>query len=397
MSDAGFESRVFHLLSLAKTVRHYEEALTQANGERFNLFNILQVDHYEVRTHSPLLAELLNPKGSHGQGAVFLQHFLTELKIHDFDAESAQVDTEVSIGDQGRLDIVITDGNGRSIFIENKIRAVLQAKQLERYHKHDPKAILLFLTLNGDPPADWATNTVYNSDSFKRIFQAASYKTDIVRWLESCRKEATAAPGVRETMTQYIHVLQRLTQQNTSTRMNNELIKAVLTDKETYLAYANLRDANLAVRRKIIEKLNAEVLAAVPEGLTSTQVLKGNGDKYEQYNFSTPGLLARHLSCGIGFESRDYRSCFYGFEDINHPEKIRPDKTIRNAFEAEFGASDDPTPYWPAWQWMPDRNRNWNDEVLANIQFEVFHKEIMSVVQRLKRVADQICKAAAGS
>src|ERR1017187_3561212 len=116
MSDDTHRSR--HLLSLAKTIRHYEEALAQANGERFNIFN---VDHYEVRTHSPMLAELLNRKGSHGQGAVFLRHFLSELKIHDFDAESSRVDTELSIGAFGRLDIVLTDGNHRSIFIENKI------------------------------------------------------------------------------------------------------------------------------------------------------------------------------------------------------------------------------------------------------------------------------------
>src|ERR1035438_5371338 len=135
MSDVSLLHRSQHLLSLAKTIRHYEEALTQANGERFNLFNILHVGHYEVRTHSPMLAELLNPKGSHGQGAVFLKHFLAELNIHNFDAESARIETEVSIP-QGYLDIVITDRNRRSIFIENKIYAVLQKDQLGRYHRH---------------------------------------------------------------------------------------------------------------------------------------------------------------------------------------------------------------------------------------------------------------------
>ena len=117
---------------MAKTIRHYEVALTQGNGERFNLFDILHVGHYEVRTHSPLLAELLNPHGSHGQGAVFLKHFLTEVEIQDFDAESARVFPEVSIGELGRLDIVITDKDRRSIFVENKIYAGLQERQLEK-------------------------------------------------------------------------------------------------------------------------------------------------------------------------------------------------------------------------------------------------------------------------
>jgi hypothetical protein len=388
MSDVSLLHRSQHLLSLAKTIRHYEEALTQANGERFNLFNILHVGHYEVRTHSPMLAELLNPKGSHGQGAIFLKHFLAELNIHNFDAESARIETEVSIP-QGRLDIVIIDRNRCSIFIENKIYAVLQDKQLERYHEHNPKANLLFLTLRGDDPSDWEANVAYKTDSFKNIFQTVSYKTNIVRWLESCRKEAATAPGVREAITQYIHLIQRLTQQNTSERMNTELIKAVLTgEKETYLAYVHLRDANWAIRRKIIEKLNADVLAGLPEGLKLTQMLKGNGEKYEQYSFSTAELLARNLSFGIAFESADYGDCFFGFENINHPEKIHPDKTIQSTFEAEFGASDNPTLNWPAWKWMPDRN--WDDEILAAIQFDGFYKEIISVAERLKRVADKI-------
>lgn len=390
MNDVSLLHRSQHLLSLAKTIRHYEEALTQANGERFNLFNILHVGHYEVRTHSPMLAELLNPKGSHGQGAIFLKHFLAELNIHKFDAESARIETEVSIP-QGRLDIVITDRNRYSIFIENKIYAVLQDKQLERYHEHNPKANLLFLTLRGDDPSDWEANVAYKIDSFKNVFQTVSYKTNIVRWLESCRKEAATAPGVREAITQYIHLIQRLTQQNTSERMNDELIKAVLTgEKETYLAYVHLRDANWAIRRKIIEKLNADVLAGLPEGLKLTQMLKGNGEKYEQYSFSTAELLSRNFSFGIAFESADYGECFFGLKDISHPEKINPDKTIQNAFEAEFGISDNPTPDWPAWRWMPDRK--WDDEILAAIQFDGFYKEIISVAERLKRVADKICQ-----
>ena len=69
-----------------------------------------------------------------------MEHFLTELKINDFDAESTHVKTEVSIGDLGRLDIVMTDGNRHSIFIENKIYAGLQENQLKRYHEYNPKA-----------------------------------------------------------------------------------------------------------------------------------------------------------------------------------------------------------------------------------------------------------------
>lgn len=38
------------------------------NGDFFNIFSILKMETDEVKTHSAFLAELLNPKGSHGQG-----------------------------------------------------------------------------------------------------------------------------------------------------------------------------------------------------------------------------------------------------------------------------------------------------------------------------------------
>ena len=43
-------------------------------GTRFNIFHILGVSHYE-NTHSTILAELLNPEGTHGLHNSFLKLF----------------------------------------------------------------------------------------------------------------------------------------------------------------------------------------------------------------------------------------------------------------------------------------------------------------------------------
>ena len=43
--------------------------------------------HYEVRTHSPILVELLNPQGTHGKGSAFLRLFLALLEIRDFEPD----------------------------------------------------------------------------------------------------------------------------------------------------------------------------------------------------------------------------------------------------------------------------------------------------------------------
>lgn len=394
MSDGSLQHRSRHLLSLARTIRHYEEALTKANGERFNVFDILHVGHYEVRTHSPMLAELLNPKGAHGQGHVFLQHFLTSLKIPDFDAASARVFPEVSIGDLGRLDIEITDRNNRRILIENKIYAGLQEKQLERYHEHDRKAHLLFLTLNGEFPSDWEVNPVYKTKSFSIVYQSVSYRTDIVRWLECCRKEAVTAPGVREAITQYIHLIQRLTQQNTSARMNQQITKAITDDTsgETYLAYASLYNAAPAIRQALVLQLNTQLEVLGKElGLELVQVFAAMGERYEGCFFTTAALRAQNLQFGIECQSPDYRNFCFGFTYLDPKASCALKTELKRVFQVAFGPapSSEVWPVCPGW----DEHRNWEDETMSGILTKDFSRDLKALFSKLADVAAEACKS----
>ena len=52
-------------------------------GDFFNIFNVVGLRTDEVRLHSALIAELLNPKGSHGSSFHFLQAFLEQLGIEE--------------------------------------------------------------------------------------------------------------------------------------------------------------------------------------------------------------------------------------------------------------------------------------------------------------------------
>lgn len=98
-----------------------KKAAVQERARRFapdfNVFHLLGVAADERHTHSALLAELLNPGGSHGQGHHFLQHFLSYCKQRfggsEFDVEGTGktewiVRTE-RITSSGRLDILLTN------------------------------------------------------------------------------------------------------------------------------------------------------------------------------------------------------------------------------------------------------------------------------------------------
>ena len=88
-------------------------------GENYNIFNDLGFMSDEVHLHSMFLANLLNPKGSHGQRGKFLEAFLKMLQktFPAISADSLEIDTTIAsvevekyIGRQtdsegGRIDI----------------------------------------------------------------------------------------------------------------------------------------------------------------------------------------------------------------------------------------------------------------------------------------------------
>jgi hypothetical protein len=225
--------------TISTLTRHYRE-LERINGAGFNLFRILGVGNEELK-HSLFLAELLNPKGSHGQGAIFLQLFTDMLAIQPFHATDATVEVEKSIGrlandEGGRLDLFIADGHGNNIVIENKIYAYDQPKQLVRYYQYAPQHVL-YLTPDGHEPSPGSTtgdNIQLEADKHYRII---SYQEHILQWLELCRKESASLPLLREGISHYINQIKHITGQTENTTMSNEIINVSLQSPE------NLRSA----------------------------------------------------------------------------------------------------------------------------------------------------------
>jgi hypothetical protein len=56
----------------------------------------------------------------------------------------------------------------------------------------------------GDEPTEFSTNKKLNKDN---DYSLISYKEDILAWLDKCRKEVAVYPLIRETITQYINLI----------------------------------------------------------------------------------------------------------------------------------------------------------------------------------------------
>lgn len=200
------------LLAQVRVLTEKHEALAAATGQNFNLFKILGRETDEVRTHSAILAELLNPNGSHGQGPVFARLFAERFDIPTEGIESAKVWCEETIGKGNRADILMQMDN-TCVVVENKIYADDQPRQLERYHKYAkewPRHKLIYLTLHGDDPSE---------DSLGKLLleevERVSYEQDVLDWLDDCIKEVARVPQIREILAHYHALLRKLTGKST--------------------------------------------------------------------------------------------------------------------------------------------------------------------------------------
>jgi hypothetical protein len=226
------------LNNISHIIMKYDE-MDRINGSKFNIFQVLNIAEDELK-HSLFLAELLNPKGRHGQGSLFLKLFVEKVGIDDFDTESSNVETEKYIGkisesESGRIDIFLEDKDRKTIVIENKIYAGDMPQQLIRYYKFSSQynsKNILYLTLNGGSPSDDSIK----SDSLNLIkdenFKVISYQSHIVEWLELCRKESVNFPLLREGLLHYINLIKYLTGQSTNKRMEEEILQLAFQSKE---------------------------------------------------------------------------------------------------------------------------------------------------------------------
>ena len=359
------ENKLEQLLDEVFVICKHHKELSAATGELFNIFSLLGVESAEVRMHSRLLVELLNPKGSHGLDDAFLKLFLAQFRIEDLDSEGAEAEAEFYIGPKtettgGRIDILMS-ANKKHVIIENKIYAGDQENQLLRYHNYDQFARLLYLTLHGNEPTQLSTGTLD-----KEKYECISYEKDILKWLEACKKEAANFPLVRETIAQYINLIKMLTNQNRSNKMNDEIIEAVLKDSNRLTAFFDLRKAEGPVLTKVFEKLKSDVneiaarLGLALNFYVTTETFSG-------FSFSNSAMKDHGVEIAFSFEAKGNQELIFGFGYLDHKITDKTPSNLLTKFNEVYveGKKSD---YWPCYAYWQGR-RGWTDETYKEIYF----------------------------
>lgn len=239
-------------------------------GENFNVFQVLDLQTNETRLHSALIAELLNPNGSHGLGDTFLKAFIgmMPLDFDEFNTKSAEVFVEFYIGEiskdgseGGRIDILIKDNRGKAIIIENKIYAGDQRSQLLRYDTFAIKTYgeayrLLYLTLEGNEPSEFSTK---GEKRKVEDYRCISYRHNIIPWMEECVQKAACFPLVRETIRQYMTTLKSIL--NIMDENNTNEIIEILTKEENLASVLDVMDNAEAVKCYIRANSDERIIA----------------------------------------------------------------------------------------------------------------------------------------
>jgi len=327
------------LLSEVKKCTSLHESKSREAGEDFNVYKLCGIYHNE-NPHSDILAEFLDPKGSHGCGCDFFRAFCQTVGLNFSEYENAKVVREYAI-EGGRFDILIEAGQNK-IVIENKIYAGEGEGQLAKYRewldeKSGQDAPLFFLTLDGRDSAELPDR-----------YTAISYKSHIILWLTECIRLAAEKPSVRESLIQYRNLIEELTKGNAMSQEEEKIVETIQSDFQIAITVAKYLTQAKAkwFYKKIVEPLldkgihvdvekgKWEQLIRTGEKLDCFISYQKDGKKvlyaYDSFNFHHP---RREIITNPDLESKEIKEVIHSF-DLPHavPDELWGDEDKANSF-----------------------------------------------------------------
>lgn len=355
----------------------------RSRGEAFNVFNVIGLWSEEVRLHSAFIAELLNPKGSHGMGDKFLKAFLELIDKDEEFIDSSKVSNDMVeryVGrktetEGGRIDIIVEDGTN-ALIIENKIYARDQENQLLRYQNYAKKkfkgeSALVYLTLDGHEPSEEPTQREVD-------FIYLSYEKDMINWLTKCSQLAYNRPLVRETIQQYIHLIRQLTNQDMDENILKEVAKKALDDLE---AVYILNEAHVEISRLLREDYIIKPLKAYAEEKGFELEVKSK-ERNPSIQFKK-----KEWTTWIAIEADNKRGNNYTWRNMFIG--IKPEKTTKDHVKLDC-LKEQPTEYWAyGWEWLPISSWHSTSSYVAMKNQEVTNWIIAKIEAIVKEIEEK--------
>lgn len=225
-----FFAAVSHRVELAEAK---QRLIDKREATGFNVFDLIEPDENKL---SDVLAGLLDPKGGHGQGDLFLRLLFKQLGLGS-DArltKDATVQREAPthgiLKYRRRIDVLVEAG--ALVAIENKLDSLEQRDQVKDYldhlrrctHGSRKQSVLIYLTPDGRRPESLgrARSEEAEAGGYLRRW---SYQVELREWLVVCSRQC-AARKIQDFLSDFIAyielVLKRESERNKETEYNEE-------------------------------------------------------------------------------------------------------------------------------------------------------------------------------
>lgn len=270
----------------------------------FSIFDYIATNETNLNY---ILADLLNPKGSHQQDDLFLKNFikicLPNLQCQEW---SGFLDNLANIGiekeeiayankSDRKMDIYLTDGGKYGICIENKPYARDQKDQLNDYYqelekrKHSHKH-LVYLSQN--LPSDYSVKSEdLEQWQINNEFSHIGYN-DLVDWLDACKADCQNA-SVLEFINQFIKFIQKKFMGLSDMSKQNAIINAMLESDESIVSAIKIASQVPILQRNLIEQLNKQLNEKINQN-----------PNYQLYQ-NKPVSLSKEKKSGFDIEIKD--------------------------------------------------------------------------------------------
>lgn len=389
------------LQSLSNQIAHLDEYRLRVEPQLASEFNVLRYARTDELGLSQILADLLDPKGPHGQGSRFLECFLKRYWSERASISSAaKVRTEVTTDRiakrQRRIDIEVDLGDC-VLGIENKPWAADQKAQIADYLEHlkkigRPFKLLYLAGHEGSLPAEGSITSKEFQDRVKEKTLGTIDYSKLREWLRDCLHCCE-----NERVSIFLRDLDRFI----ASRFSHEgvdfeskmIVEAALASARGVHAAVQL-NAPIAseLRLLLLEQLEGQLqsefrTAAKDAGISgwSFDIPIALSSRYASIELSRRSNSALRLA--LTFETSNCGDCFFGVgrrcaEDNSYYVELN------ESLNAEFGVGQS-TAWW-GW-WRPFEQRFWwNDRtVWAGVVDGSLAKAIVARLMHMLKIADR--------
>lgn len=381
-------------------------------ADRFNPFRFFRKDELGL---SAILAFLLDPKETHGQGNLFLNSFLEKLNLHHFLAyDQVDVIVEKTIENNRRHDIFIRGNLKRKpqwVFsIENKLNWARDQKEQLKDYFEDLKSYatgtnyyLMYLPVERCKPSIYSISEMEWEQESKNGNATVWDAKLIIKWLNDI-KVKIVSPDVRFFISFFVKYLEENVMNKKEEYLELLSEKIIYTDKNNSENNIEIFMDILKCKDKVIDKL----VEKIREDLESKfKELKDSSKWIVEKEIKARSFSIYFSRCDewndfkivLGFEQNDFKDFYFGISYQSEPNKLEnKENELNKRYEelfrglpADFINTKNSNNWWKYWEFFKnEKNRNWTSKTWANIPSGDLAKEIWEEIEELCKAVTQL-------